>query len=59
MQKPTYTFDIEGHTVVTAKEEPKCSGLATCAKCGDELIAPEDGQPYWCIECSHKLDGVY
>jgi len=62
MQKPTYTFDFEGHTVVTpqkrnmAKEYP---GLARCAGCGSTLIAPADGKPYWCIECSQKQDGVY
>ena len=31
-------------------------GLARCAGCGAELIAPEDGKPYWCIECSQEMD---
>jgi len=30
--------------------------LAKCAGCGAELIAPEDGQPYWCTECSQAAD---
>jgi hypothetical protein len=49
MQKPTYAFDVEGHTVVKG-------GLAKCADCGAELIAPYDGNPYWCTECSQKED---
>ena len=32
------------------------NGLARCEKCGEELIAPYDGQPYWCIECSQEID---
>jgi len=31
-------------------------GLAKCAGCGAELIAPEDGHPYWCTACSHEED---
>ena len=26
--------------------------LAKCHTCGAELIAPYDGKPYWCTECS-------
>ena len=29
---------------------------AKCHDCGAELIAPYDGKPYWCIECSYKYD---
>lgn len=29
-------------------------GLARCEKCGMTLIAPFDGQPYWCTECSYE-----
>ena len=55
--RPTYTFDVEGHTVVV--EEPKHTGLAKCSGCGAELIATNDGKPYWCIACSQKQDGTY
>jgi hypothetical protein len=30
--------------------------LAKCAKCGETLIAPEDGQPHWCTQCSIEMD---
>lgn len=30
--------------------------LAKCANCGEELSAPDDGKPYWCIVCSQKQD---
>lgn len=30
--------------------------LAKCADCGEELIAEDDGQPYWCTECSTRHD---
>jgi hypothetical protein len=30
--------------------------VANCEGCGAELIAPYDGQPYWCTECSHNED---
>lgn len=26
--------------------------LSRCAKCGETLIARDDGQPRWCMECS-------
>lgn len=32
----------------------KKTGLAKCHKCGVTLIAPEDGQPYWCTGCSYE-----
>jgi len=32
------------------------TGLAKCHNCGVELIAPYDGQPYWCTECSYEND---
>ena len=54
MPRPTYTFDTDGHTVV-AGDSAK-SGLAHCAGRGAELIAPEDGKPYWCITCSQEQD---
>ena len=28
--------------------------LAKCHSCGKELIAPYDGHPYWCVECSYE-----
>jgi hypothetical protein len=31
-------------------------GLARCETCGKTLIAPYDGQPYWCTECSIEKD---
>jgi len=52
--KPVYTFDSDGHTVVEGDSAKKKSGLAHCAGCGAELIAPYDGMPYWCIECSQE-----
>jgi len=30
--------------------------MAKCHNCGVELIAPYDGQPYWCTECSYEDD---
>jgi hypothetical protein len=33
--------------------------LAKCHKCGVELIAPYDGQPYWCTECSIEEEEDY
>jgi DNA-directed RNA polymerase subunit RPC12/RpoP len=30
--------------------------LAKCHTCGRELIAPYDGMPYWCTECSYEDD---
>jgi len=36
--------------------EKKHNGLAKCAGCGAELIAPNDGKPYWCIACSQEQD---
>jgi len=30
--------------------------LAKCAKCGVELIAPYDGNPYWCTDYSREND---
>lgn len=39
------------------KKEPESKGgLAKCATCGATLIAPDDGQPRWCTECSYKDD---
>jgi DNA-directed RNA polymerase subunit RPC12/RpoP len=34
--------------------------LAKCKKCGATLIAPYDGNPYWCTECSYEdeLKGI-
>jgi hypothetical protein len=34
----------------------KKSGLAKCEKCGVTLIAPDDGQPRWCFDCSYEDD---
>jgi DNA-directed RNA polymerase subunit RPC12/RpoP len=28
--------------------------VAKCHSCGRELIAPYDGHPYWCVECSYE-----
>jgi DNA-directed RNA polymerase subunit RPC12/RpoP len=33
--------------------------LAKCAKCGRELMAPDDGHPYWCTECSYEDELKY
>ena len=33
--------------------------VAKCHKCGVELIAPYDGQPYWCTECSIEEEEDY
>lgn len=33
--------------------------LAKCHKCGATLIAPYDGKPYWCTECSYEDDLKY
>lgn len=33
--------------------------LAKCHECGVELIAPFDGQSYWCTECSQKEEEEY
>ena len=30
--------------------------VARCKTCGEQLIAPYDGQPYQCTECSHRED---
>jgi hypothetical protein len=38
---------------VTKKRE---GGLAKCEDCGVTLIAPYDGQPYYCQECSQIRD---
>ncbi len=60
--RPTYAFDVEGHTVVVQKKKSVAGeypGLARCTGCGATLIAPADGKPYWCIECSQKQDGTY
>jgi len=38
----------------TMIEKPSKNGLAKCHSCGIELIAPYDGQPYWCTECSYE-----
>ena len=32
------------------------TGLAICYDCGAELIAPADGKPYWCTNCSHEAE---
>lgn len=32
---------------------------AKCHKCGDELIAPDDGKPYWCTKCSQEEEEEY
>lgn len=37
-----------------SKRQIKSKGTAVCYGCGDELMAPADGKPYWCIECSQK-----
>jgi hypothetical protein len=34
----------------------KPSGLAKCAGCGETLIAPDDGEPWYCTECSYEKD---
>jgi DNA-directed RNA polymerase subunit M/transcription elongation factor TFIIS len=28
--------------------------MSKCEKCGALLIAPYDGKPYWCTECSYE-----
>jgi len=38
---------------VTKKRE---GGLAKCEDCGVTLIAPYDGHPYYCQECSQMRD---
>jgi DNA-directed RNA polymerase subunit RPC12/RpoP len=30
--------------------------MAKCHKCGREVTAPYDGQPYWCTACSYEDD---
>jgi len=46
-------LDAGGAVSMTKKRE---GGLAKCEDCGDTLIAPYDGNPYWCIACSQKQD---
>lgn len=36
------------------KHRIKTDGTAVCYECGVDLIAPADGQPYWCTECSQE-----
>jgi ribosomal protein S27E len=40
----------------SAHSQPSPGSLAKCADCGATLIAPDDGKPYWCIECSQKRE---
>ena len=47
-----FKWQIEGG-VLMSKYQIKTEGNAVCYKCGVELIAPADGQPYWCIKCSN------
>jgi DNA-directed RNA polymerase subunit M/transcription elongation factor TFIIS len=30
--------------------------LAKCHTCGKILIVADDGQPFWCTECSYEDD---
>lgn len=59
--------DIESIKLIIASDrykmtrknhEIKCEGNAVCYDCGEDLIAPADGQPYWCISCSMKQDEI-
>lgn len=45
-----------GGEMTESKRLVKKTGGAVCYDCGEELIAPADGQPYFCIECSQNRD---
>lgn len=34
------------------KHAPRETGSAICSNCGKQLLAPADGKPFWCLECS-------
>jgi exosome complex RNA-binding protein Csl4 len=32
--------------------------LARCKKCREQLIVEDDGQPFWCTECSAEEEHI-